>query len=381
MGPVAADRGVLTEEDTMTENNENTNSGTDQPFPPRDRLEGLRTAMIAGIFFLMVMYTLYLAASLILPIVLALLLSLILSPVVGLMAKMRVPTVLGGLLVMLSIATLIAAALYAVGSPAAQWIDKAPDELRKLEYKLAWVKEPIREINEAREQVEELTGGGDTTAAPRPSFSLIDAILTRTPDVMFGIAVMLILLFFLLASGDAFLNKLVRVTPEFRDKRRVVEAARDIQRHVSVYLGTITLINLCVAVVVGLLMYGLGMPNPILWGTMAGVLNFIPYLGVGITILIVGFVSALTFDTIGQILLPPLSIFAVNVVEGQFLTPIIAGRRLALSPVAIFLALVVLGWIWGMIWVLIAVPVLATIKLVCEHIGPLQSLAILLGQD
>jgi predicted PurR-regulated permease PerM len=247
----------------MTENNENTNSGTDQPFPPRDRLEGLRTAMIAGIFFLMVMYTLYLAASLILPIVLALLLSLILSPVVGLMAKMRVPTVLGGLLVMLSIATLIAAALYAVGSPAAQWIDKAPDELRKLEYKLAWVKEPIREINEAREQVEELTGGGDTTAAPRPSFSLIDAILTRTPDFMFGIAVMLILLFFLLASGDAFLNKLVRVTPEFRDKRRVVEAARDIQRHVSVYLGTITLINLCVAVVVGLLMYGLGMPNPI----------------------------------------------------------------------------------------------------------------------
>lgn len=363
----------------MTENSTNANAGAARP--SRERLEGIRTAMIAGILFLMVMYTFYLAASLILPIVLALLLSLILSPVVKLMAKIQIPTVLGGLLVMLSIATLIAAALYAVGSPAAEWFEKAPEELRKLESKLAWVKEPMREINEARKQVDELAGGGDTTAAPRPSFSLVDAILTRTPDVMVGIAVMLILLFFLLASGDAFLNKLVRVMPEFRDKRRIVEAARDIQRHVSVYLGTITLINLCVGVVVGLLMYWFGMPNPILWGTMAGVLNFIPYLGVGITILIVGLVSALTFDTIGQILLPPLSIFAVNVVEGQFLTPIIAGRRLALSPAAIFLALVILGWIWGMIGVLIAVPVLATIKLACEHIGPLQPIAVLLGQD
>lgn len=348
--------------------------------PSGAQLERIRTVVLAGIFFLMIMYTFYLAASLILPIVLALLLSLVLSPLVGLLASVRVPRAVGGLLAMLSIAGLMAAGLYAVGAPAAQWIDKAPSELRKLEYKLAWVKEPIRDINKAREQVDELAGG-DVGMARAPSFSLTDAVLTRTPDVMFGIAVMLILLFFLLAAGDTFLNKLVRVMPDFQDKRRIVAVARDIQHHVSVYLGTITLINVCVGVVVGFLMYWLGVPNPVLWGAMAGTLNFIPYLGVAITILVVGFVSILTFDTVGDMLLPPLAIFGVNVVEGQFLTPIIAGRRLALSPVAIFLTLVVLGWIWGIIGVLIAVPVLAIVKLACEHITILEPVALLLGRE
>jgi predicted PurR-regulated permease PerM len=192
---------------------------------------------------------------------------------------------------------------------------------------------------------------------------------------------MLILLFFILVSGDAFLNKLVRIAPSLDDKKRVVQAARDIQHQVSIYLGTITLINIVVGAVVAGLMHFFGVPNPILWGVMAGALNFIPYLGVAITIAVVAFVCLLTFDTIGQILLPPASIFLVNVVEGQFLTPIIAGRRLALSPVAIFLSLVVLGWIWGIIGVLIAVPVLATIKLVSEHVEPLMPLATLLGRD
>jgi predicted PurR-regulated permease PerM len=255
-----------------------------------------------------------------------------------------------------------------------------------MEYKLAWVKEPIRKIEATREQIEDLAIAGDTDSteaaeASQPSFSLINAVLTRTPDVLFGIAVMLILLFFLLASGDALLKKLVRIAPSLRDKKRVVETARDIQQHVSVYLGTITLINIGVGVVISMGLYALSMPNPILWGTLTAVLNFIPYLGVAISIVVVTFASLLTFETLGQVLLPPTLIFAVNVVEGQFLTPIVTGRRLALSPVAIFISLVVLGWMWGIIGVLIAVPVLATIKLVCDQIEPLSSIATLLGRD
>jgi predicted PurR-regulated permease PerM len=364
----------------QTEKNDEDVSAARAAVSSREHLEKIRTAVLSGIFFLLIMYTFYLAASLILPIVLALLLSLVLSPLVGLLAAVGVPRALGGLLAMLSIAALMAAGVYAVGAPAAQWIDKAPEELRKLEYKLAWVKEPIREINKAREQVDELAGG-DGNMNRQSSFSVIDAILSRTPDVMFGVAVMLILLFFLLAAGDNFLNKLVRVMPDFQDKRRIVTVAREIQHHVSVYLGTITLINVCVGVVVGFLMYWLEVPNPALWGAMAGTLNFIPYLGVAITILIVGFVSILTFETIGHMLLPPLAIFGVNIVEGQFLTPIIAGRRLALSPVAIFLTVVVLGWIWGLIGVLIAVPVLVIVKLVCEHIAVLEPVALLLSRE
>lgn len=343
----------------------------------------VRSAALTGIFFLLTMYTMYFAASLIMPIVLAFLLSLVLTPVVDGMVWARVPRWIAALLAMLAVSATLATAVYAVGSPAAEWIDKAPAELRKLESKLAWVKEPVEKISETQEQVERLTGNGDSadSADSRPSFSLMDAILNRTPDVLFGIAIMLILLFFILVSGDAFLNKLVRIAPSLEDKKRVVQVARDIQHQVSVYLGTITLINIVVGAVVAGLMHLMEVPNPILWGVMAGALNFVPYLGVAITIAVVAFVCLLTFDTLGAILLPPLSIFLVNVVEGQFLTPIIAGRRLALSPVAIFLSLVVLGWIWGIIGVLIAVPVLATVKLISEHVEPLMPLATLLGRD
>lgn len=343
----------------------------------------VRSASLAGILFLLVMYTLYLAAPLVMPIVLGFLLSLVLSPVVRSMVKLRVPQTLSALLVMLSVVAVIAAAGYALAAPASEWMEKAPTELRRLEYKLAWVKEPIQKIQEAQRQVEEMTETqpGDTQKVrDGSSFSLVDTFLGFTPDLLFGLAVTLILLFFVLASGDAFLNKMVQVTPRLHDKKRVVAAARDIQRHISIYLGTITLINIAVGAIIALLMYLLDMPNPLLWGAMVAVLNYIPYLGVGFSMLVVTFVSLLTFDSVNQILLPPLAIFMVNVIEGQILTPMIAGRQLSLSPIAVFLSLVVLGWIWGVIGVLIAVPILATVKLVCEQVEPLENIATFLDK-
>lgn len=345
----------------------------------------VRSATLSAILFLMVMYTLYFAATLAIPIVLAFLLSLVLAPIVRFLASLHIPRGIGAMLVMLGVASLMAGGVYGVVAPASQWIDKAPDELRKLEYKLAWVKKPIAKLNEARNQVDEMTtidNGNSSRQQEQPakrSFSLIDTVLSRTPDLIFGVFVLLILLFFILASGDAFLKKMVQTTPRLRDKKRIVETARDIQEHVSMYLATITLINLVVGGTVALVMYVLEMPNPVLWGAMAGVLNFIPYLGVAISIVVVGFVSLLTFDNAAQILMPPSALLVINIIEGQIVTPIIAGRRLSLSPVAVFLSIVVLGWIWGIVGVLVAVPVLAVVKLVSERIEPLEPIATFLG--
>lgn len=346
----------------------------------------MRSVALSGIFFLMVMYTLYFAASLVMPIVLTFLLSLVLAPVVTFMAALHIPRVLGALLVMLSVAAAMGGGMYAVVVPATEWMEKAPAELRQLEYKLAWVKRPIEQINEARRQVGELTGIGEDSDDTRgevrqPSFSLVDTVLSRTPNLLFGIFVFLILLFFVLASGDSLLNKLVQSTPRLRDKMRVVASARDIQQHVSVYLATITFINLVVGAVVALAMHLLGMPNAVLWGAMAGVLNYIPYLGVAVSMAIVGFVSLMTFDNAGQILLPPAVLLAINIVEGQIITPMVTGRRLALSPMAVFLWIVVLGWLWGIVGALVATPVLATIKLISEKIESLEGIAIFLSHD
>jgi predicted PurR-regulated permease PerM len=334
----------------------------------------------------MVMYTLYFAAAIIMPIVLTFLLSLVFAPVVRFLVALHIPRVLGALVVMLLVATAMGAGLYAVVAPATAWMEKAPAELRQLESKLAWVKEPLEQINEARRQVGQLTGiegsSDDTSGEGRqPSFSLFDTVLSRTPNLLFGIFVLLILLFFVLASGDSLLNKLVQSTPRLRDKMRVVASAREIQQHVSVYLATISFINLAVGVVVALSMHLLGMPNAVLWGAMVGVLNYIPYLGVAVSMAIVGFVSMLTFDTVGMILLPPAVLLAINIVEGQMITPMVTGRRLALSPMAVFLWIVVLGWLWGIVGALVATPVLATIKLITEKIESLEGVAIFLSHD
>lgn len=346
----------------------------------------IHSVALSGILFLMTMYTLYFAASLIMPIVLAFLLSIVLSPAVRFMVRLRIPQTLSALLVMLGVAGVMVAGVYAFAEPAAEWMERAPAELRKLEYKLAWVKGPIKKIQETNEQVNEIaqvkedsTQGG-TAEQQQSSFSLVDSFVNRTTSVAYGTVIMLILLFFVLASGDAFLHKVVQVTPRLTDKKRVVETAREIQRHVSVYLSTITVINISVGVAAALAMFLLGVPNPVLWGAMVGILNFIPYLGPAFSILVIAFVSVLTFDSVLHMAIPPLAIFALNVVEGQFLTPILAGRRLALSPVAVFLSIVVLGWMWGAIGVLIAVPTLATIKLVCEHIDSLGTVATFLAR-
>lgn len=352
----------------------------------------IRSAVLSAILFLLVMYTLYFAASLLIPITLAFLLSVVLSPLVRVLGRLLVPQPVAALMVMLGFATLLIVLAYAIVQPAIGWMNRAPDELQQLEYKLAWVKEPIEDLQEARRQVDRIANvangdGADEPADPpppprgQPAFSLVDSVLLATPTFAYGVAVTLILLFFILASGDALLNKAVQVTPRFTDKRRVVETGRGIQENVSRYLGTITIINAGVGVAVGLSMYVLDVPNPALWGVMAAVLNYIPYIGVLISIAVVTLVGLMTFEDMLSVVLPPLAIFGINVVEGQFLTPILAGRRLALSPVAIFLSLVVMGWIWGIFGALMAVPILAIVKLVCEEIEQLNGIATFLGSD
>lgn len=356
------------------------------PSPPPGAAVWIRSATLVCILFLMVMYTLHLAASLFMPITLAFLLALIFSPAVRALVYLRVPHVLSAMLVMLLAVGLLGSTVYALATPAIEWVDRAPSELRRLEYKLAWVKEPIKEIQEVRDEVEELAetqpdeSEAEQGALDTP-LSLVDMFLGFTPDFVYGIAVTLILMFFVLAAGDSFLNKMVHLAPSLQDKKQVVSTARGIQHQISVYLATITFINTGVALVVAVAMYLLDMPSPLLWGVLVGVLNFVPYLGVAVSIVIVAFAALVTFESPTQILLPPLSILMVNIVEGQFLTPMIAGKQLSLSPVAVFLSLVVIGWMWGILGVLMAVPILATVKLVCESVAPLHAVALFLGRD
>jgi predicted PurR-regulated permease PerM len=342
----------------------------------------VRSIALSGLFLLAVFGTLYVARSVFMPIVLALLLSFLLAPLVSGLARLHLPTPLGAAIVLLAILAVVGYGAYWLSGPAAGWMEQIPQSFERLETKFRTMKESVTEISQATQQVEALAKGGQEQGPPvveikRPP--LIGTILNQTLEAGAAIGVTIILLYFLLASGNLFLQKLVRVLPRFQDKRIAVTIVRQIEKDISLYLLTVTMINAGLGVAVGTAMYGLGMPNPVLWGVMAGCFNFIPYLGAIASAIVLTLVASVTFDQLGHILLVPVVFVALNELEGMIITPAVVGKRLSLNPVAIFIWLLLWGWLWGIPGTLIAVPLLAVIKIICDNIAPLAPMGEFLG--
>lgn len=344
------------------------------------------TVALTGIFVLLLLYTLYFARPFLLPIVVATILNFLLSPVVRGLARLHLPQPLGAALVILALLGIVALGIERLSGPAAVWIQKAPQGVERIEYRIRSLRRPVEQVQEAaqavEEEVEQLSGDGGTGAqqVTVQGGTWTGTLLNRTQAFLGSAVVVLILLYFLLASGDFFLRKLVRVLPRLEDKRRAVEIARQTELHISTYLSTVTLINVGLGLVVALAMWAAGMPNPALWGVLAGLLNFVPYLGSIVTLAVIAIASILTFEELGRALVAPVLYFVINFTEGSFLTPLIMGRRLTLNPVVLFVGLVFWGWLWGVPGALIAVPLMAMLKILCDHIEPLSPIGEFLGR-
>lgn len=351
----------------------------------RDALQGpfgVRNVALTGLFVLAAFYTLYFARSFFLPIVLALLLSLLLSPVVRALRRLRIPEPAGAGLVLLALLGALGFGVYELADPAAEWTQKAPQSLRQIERKLRDLKKPVQALGRATAQVEKIaqvTGSQGTRTVEVKPVSLGQRLFSQATELVAGGLVMFILLYFLLASGDLFLRKLIRVLPSLEDKRRAVEIARQMESDISAYLSTITLINLGVGLAVWGATAWLGLPNPVLWGVLAFLTNYIPYLGAVVMIAVLAMVGFLTFDEVGQALLAPGSFVVINLIESYVATPLVLGRRLTLNPVVIFLGLTFWGWIWGIAGALLAVPIMVAFKIFCDHIEPLAPVGEFLG--
>ena len=341
-------------------------------------VNGRRSLAITGIFIMMLFYTLYFASAVLIPITLALLLNMLLAPGVRLLTTLRIPQALGAAIVVISVLMMLIGALYALSGPAQEWLEKAPSSFYKIEQKLRQIKKPIEEIQKATEQIAAATQLDKPIAAQEvelKSSSVTDFLLSSTPQVIATAGVVTILVFFLLASGDLFLRKLVAVIPTFHDKKRAVEIVRSIQEDISFYLMAITLINLGLGLCVSIALSYVGVPNPMLWGAMVTILSFAPYIGPITNLLILTLVGMLTFDDMSQALIIPGVFAVITVIVSHLMLPAVLGRRLLLSPVAIFISIIVWGWLWGVLGALLAVPLLASFKIICEQVEPLEPIA------
>ena len=354
-----------------------------QPEPPADAhvdatLSGTPAVAVKGLFILALFYTFYFARSFLLPIVLAVLLSLILYPAVKMLRRVAIPEPLGAAIVVLSLASLLGTGIYQLFEPASEWISKMPRITEQIERKLRNVRQSMEEVSKAAQKVEALTNVDGQPAQRQPQVvtrepSLMSRIMTGTQNMLMSAGATLVLLFFLLASGDLFMRKLVRVLPTLSDKKKAVALGRTIQTAMAQYLFTITCINAGLGLATALLMHLLGMPNPLLWGVMVALFNFVPYVGAAFSGIVLTVVAFVTFSDLSDVMLVPLLYFALETIEGQFITPYLTGRSLTLNPVMIFVSMLLWSWLWGVVGALMAVPILMTLKIFCDHIESLHA--------
>lgn len=351
----------------------------------RSRVESL---LITGIFVLAVSYTLHYAREILMPVTASAILALLLLPIVRGLRRVRVPEPVAAGIVVFGMFVSLSIGIYFLSDPAAKWMSQMPDMVSEVQAKL---KAPIAEIKDVKEEVENIVKEtrGDAAdppdappkkaaepmaelqkAPPAPAgVSLLD-VFTQTflvmRDVGWSAVIIVVMLYFLLATGTMFRENVILALPAWRDKRRALEIARDIERDMSTYLGTVILVNLGLGVAIGLAMHLIGLPNAILWGVMAMLLNFIPYLGAVAGSAIVAIVGVVTFDTPVEALLPPAVYIAINALEAYVVTPSILSRRLTINPIAVFLSVIFWGWMWGVPGALMAVPILTCTKVICD---------------
>jgi len=347
----------------------------------RDRVE-VRSIAITGLFVLAVLYTLYFARAFFLPIVLAVLLDFLLSPIVRTLKRARIPEPAGAALVILTLLGAVGFGGYSLGEPAREWIAKAPESLAKAQNRLRDLRKPVEQVTKTANQVEAATevdkGGPQEVVLRGPRLS--ERLFGSTQSFLMGALEALILLYFLLAARDLFLQKLIKVLPLLRDKKKAVAIARETEASISTYLFTVAMVNLVLGLVVTLVMSLIGMPNALLWGALAALAEFIPYVGAAVLLGLLTMVGLVTFPTLGHALLVPGAYLTVNLIQSQFVSPMVLGRRLTLNPVAILIGLVFWWWLWGVGGAFIAVPLLATFKIFCDHIESLAPIGEFLGK-
>jgi predicted PurR-regulated permease PerM len=343
---------------------------------------------VAGLFILACFYTLYFARAVFLPIVVAILLNFLLAPLVRYAKKFHIPESISALLVIVVFLGAIGYGFYSLSGPASEWLDKAPQNFSQVAKKIEVVKKPIEEsmknLFSIRHQLEEsakITNGEVSPITIRPAFMTnFNVIFTSTGEFFVQLSMIFFILYFLLASGDFFLIKTVEIQPTLKKKKEAVFIAREIKNEITNFLLIKTLTGLGLAAVIGVVMYFLGMPNPLLWGILAGVLEFIPYIGVMVGTFLCAIAALFAFDNMSQILLAPISFFTIASLAGNFIVPLILSKSLTLHPVIIFVGVIFGGWMWGVIGALIAVPLLSILKIFCNNIPALTPMSKFLGE-
>ena len=353
-------------------------------FTPPDQAQRGWSIATNGLFILACLYTLRTAREFLLPLVIGVMLYFLLVPMVRALKRGGLPEPAGAAVVVLGLLLVVGLGVYGLSWPATSWMARAPESLRQLETRLKPVLRGFEKMTKTAQKVEEMTTAASPDAAPEVQVKepgIGATFLGGMQSFLGGAAIVLTLVYFLLASGDSVLRKIVQASPRLADRQRAVDIAREMEQQISSYLLVTTMINAAFGVVVALALWLMGMPNPMLWGAVAAVTNFIPYLGSVICTGVIGLAALVAFEDVWWALLVPVVFFLINTLEGYVITPLIMGRRFTLDPALLFVGLLFWWFVWGTPGALLAVPMMAAFKIFCERVESLQPIAAFLGED
>ena len=329
---------------------------------------------------------LYFARPVVLPVVLACGAGMTLKPLIRWLSYCHIRPSLAAAIVLSILVSVVVVGFFHLGGPAMSYIDNAPEHMTQLRQRIQKFFPGGPRFSQAAAAVNNLGATEEEKTEEQKKSTTVELKTSRVPSSLLnwtgtflaGVGETLVLLYLMLASGDLFLQKLVRVMPTMTDKKRAVEISREIQQSISNYLFSVSLINIGLGIIVSGGLYWLGVPNALLWGMLVAMLNFVPYFGPVAGIILLAAVGILTFDTVWQGLLPPAWYLVLHLLEANVITPILLGRRFTLNPVVIFVSLIFWTWLWGVPGALLSVPLLVSIKVVCDRVPSLSHVSELL---
>ncbi|QQA43752.1 AI-2E family transporter [Pelagovum pacificum] len=336
--------------------------------------------LIGAMFIIALFGTLYFARALLFPIVLGLLIALTLRPVARSFSRIGIPLIVSGVSLIAAFSVLVGGAIYFASGPVGRLVSRAPEIGQDLQFKLRHLLQSVDDVQEASEQVENMTTGGDgVQQVVLEQGGLLSNVVGSLASAGTSLAVATVLAMFFLASGDFFQQRVVEVSRRLQDKKRALIIVRDVERQISRYLAAITIINAGLGVCIWLALWLIGLPNAHFWGIAAFLLNFLPFIGAMIGVVGVAMVSVVTFDSIGYAALCPAAYLALTALEGNVVTPSLLGRHLAINVTAVFLTVTLWVWLWGIAGAFLAVPVLVILKVLCDHVPAMNSFGLFLG--
>lgn len=305
----------------------------------------------------------YVAQPVLLPTALAVVGYFVLSPIVNGLRRAYVPRWIGTTVVMGVCICALGWSAMLLAEPAAKWAKSLPHNLAEVNQILHEIKGRVEEVSRATDEITDVDDGERTTKVDVQEPGVLRGLVSRTGELSVTLFLATVLLFLLLVQHERLVERVGEALGEGSSREDGVHFVRETQRQVSRYLLTITLINAALGAAVGAALALLGIPNPELWGLLAALLNYVPYIGAAIGIAVVSLVSLITFGPMQPALWPPLAYLVLNSLEGTVITPMILGKRFLMSPFLLLLWVMLWTWMWGVSGGLVAVPLLVILRI------------------